>query len=123
MATAIFADALYDPGSGETTRNVAVLLEEGRVSAAGPRDQVHVPAGAERVDAAGLTLLPGLIDLHVHLCSAGQGLDLGESLGTSPTETILQAVGACRRTLEAGFTTVRDAGGTPHGVRMAVEQG
>ena len=123
MATALFADALYDPGTEQTTREVCVLIDEGRIAAAGPRDQVRVPADADRVDATGLTLLPGLIDLHVHLCSRGQGMDMGEMLATSPTETILYAVGACRRTLEAGFTTVRDAGGTPHGVRMAVEQG
>lgn len=123
VATAIFADALYDPESGDTTRDAVVLVDGGRVAAAGSTRAVHVPADAERIDGSGLTLLPGLIDLHVHLCSRGRGLDMGEMLATSPTETILLAVDACRRTLEAGFTTVRDAGGTPHGVRMAVEQG
>lgn len=123
VATAIFADALYDPDSGETTRDAVVLIDGGRVVAAGSAAGVHVPADADRIDGSGLTLLPGLIDLHVHLCSRGRGLDMGEVLATSPTETILLAVEACRRTLEAGFTTVRDAGGTPHGVRMAVEQG
>lgn len=123
VATAIFADALYDPDSGETTRDAVVLIDGGRVVAAGSASGVHVPADADRIDGSGLTLLPGLIDLHVHLCSRGRGLDMGEVLATSPTETILLAVEACRRTLEAGFTTVRDAGGTPHGVRMAVEQG
>jgi imidazolonepropionase-like amidohydrolase len=123
MATAVFADALYDPVTEETTRPATVLVEEGRIAAAGARDQVRVPADADRVDAEGLTLLPGLIDLHVHLCVAGRGVDLGERLATPPSLVILQAVEACRRTVEAGFTTVRDAGGTPHGVRMAVDRG
>ncbi len=122
-ATAVFGDALYDPETGESTPNACVLIEAGRVTASGSRDQVHVPAGAEAVDAAGLTLLPGLVDCHVHLCFAGDGLDLGERLATPPSLTLLQAVVSSARTVEAGFTTVRDAGGTPAGVRMAADRG
>jgi len=123
MPTAVFADALYDPATAETTRPAAVLIDGGRVVAAGRRDQVHIPADAERVDAEGLTVLPGLIDCHVHLCFHGHGLDLGEQLGTPPSLTLLNAVATCRSTLDAGFTTVRDAGGTPAAVRIAVERG
>ncbi len=121
--TALFADALYDPETAETQRQVAVVIEDGRITAAGPRDQVHVPDGAQTIDAEGLTLLPGLIDLHVHLCSTGRGMVPGEILATSPSQVVMEAARSCRLTLDAGFTTVRDAGGTPHGVRMAVEQG
>jgi imidazolonepropionase-like amidohydrolase len=123
MPTAVFADALYDPATAETTRPATVLVEDGRVTAAGPRDQIHVPADAVRVDAEGLTVLPGLIDCHVHLCFHGHGIDMGEMLGTPASLTILNAVASCRSTLDAGFTTVRDAGGTPAAVRMAVERG
>ncbi|MBO0687561.1 MAG: amidohydrolase family protein, partial [Candidatus Dormibacteraeota bacterium] len=123
MPIAIFADALYDPASEEMAGPAAVVVEDGLVVAAGPRDRVTVPADADRVDAEGLTLLPGLIDLHVHLCFQGMGLDLGERLASPASLVVLQAVEACRRTIDAGFTTVRDAGGTPHGVRMAVERG
>jgi imidazolonepropionase-like amidohydrolase len=121
--TAFFADALYDPETAETQRQVAVVVEDGRITAAGPRGQVQVPAGARTIDAEGLTLLPGLIDLHVHLCSTGQGMVPGEILATPPSQVVMEAARSCRLTLDAGFTTVRDAGGTPHGVRMAVEQG
>src|SRR5215831_14642759 len=123
MPTAVFADALLDPATAETTRPATVLVDEGRVVAAGRRDQVHVPAGAMSVDAEGLTLLPGLIDCHVHLRFAGDGIVLGERLASPPSRTLLNAVASCRRTIEAGFTTVRDAGGTPLAVRMAVERG
>jgi len=123
MPTAVFADALYDPATAETVRPAAVLIDRGRVQAAGPRDQVHVPADAERIDAEGLTVLPGLIDCHVHLRSRGNGRDLAEQLQTPPSLWVLNAVPAARATLEAGFTAVRDAGGTPAGVRMAIEQG
>jgi imidazolonepropionase-like amidohydrolase len=123
MPTAVFADALYDPATAETTRPAAVLIDGGTVVAAGARDQVHVPADADRVDAEGLTLLPGLIDCHVHLRSRGNGRDLAEQLQTPPSLWVLNAVPAARATLDAGFTAVRDAGGTPAGVRMAIERG
>jgi imidazolonepropionase-like amidohydrolase len=122
-ATAIFGDALFDPRSGETTRGAAVLIEDGRVRAAGARDSVPVPADARRVDAEGLTLLPGLVDCHVHLRSKGTGRDMNDWLNTPPSLWVLNTVPAARKTLEAGFTTVRDAGGSPLGVRMAIERG
>jgi imidazolonepropionase-like amidohydrolase len=122
--TAVFGDALLDPATGETTRGgVAVLIDDGRVAAAGTRDHVSVPADAERIDAEGLTLLPGLIDCHVHLRSKGTGRDLGDWLATPPSLWVLHTVPAARATIEAGFTTVRDAGGSPAGVRMAIERG
>jgi imidazolonepropionase-like amidohydrolase len=123
MPTALFADALYDPATAETTRPAAVMIDGGRILAAGRRDQVHVPADAQRIDAEGLTLLPGLIDCHVHLRSRGNGRDLAEQLQTPPTMWVLNAVPAARATLDAGFTAVRDAAGTPASVRMAIEQG
>lgn len=123
MLAALFGDALLEPGTGEVTGKSVVLVDGGRVTAAGPRDQVRVPADAQRIDAEGLTLLPGLIDCHVHLGVAGTGLDLGELLGRPPSLSVLQCVDSCARTLAAGFTTVRDAGGTPNGVRMAIERG
>ena len=122
-ATAVFGDALLDPETGDTARHAVVVVEDGRVSAAGARDGIRVPAGAEKVDAEGLTLLPGLIDCHVHLRSKGTGRDLGEWLATPPSLWVLQTVPAARKTLEAGFTTVRDAGGAPSGVRLAIERG
>src|SRR5215472_7453113 len=123
MVTAIFGDAVLDPERAEVTRGAVVIVDGGRVTARGRRDQVHVPADASKVDAEGLTLLPGMIDCHVHLCFAGDGIVLGEMLASPPSRTLLNAVASCRRTIEAGFTTVRDAGGTPAAVRMAVDRG
>jgi imidazolonepropionase-like amidohydrolase len=123
MITAIHGDALLDPATEEVTRNAVVLIEDGLVTAAGSRDHVSVPADAITVEAEGLTLLPGLIDAHVHLRSRGNGRDLAEQLSTPPSMWVLNAVPAARATLDAGFTAVRDAGGTPAGVRMAIERG
>ena len=120
---AFFADALLDPATGETVKEAVVLVEDGRVKAAGRRASISVPADCERIDASGLTLLPGLIDCHVHLTSLGEGLDFALWLTTPPTFELLGAVRAARRTLDAGFTAVRDAAGSPAGVRMAIDAG
>lgn len=117
------ADAFLDPASGSTTRNAVILIEDGRVTRAGKRDGTDVPRDAETVDASGLTILPGLIDCHVHLTSLGEGLDLARELTTPPTFELMRAVRAARLTLDAGFTSVRDAAGSPAGIKMAIEQG
>ena len=123
MIRAVFGDALLDPATGEITRNALVLIEDGRVTRSGARDGTQAPRDAERIDAEGLTLLPGLIDCHVHLCSLGEGLDFARELTTPPTLELMRAVRAARRTLDAGFTSVRDAAGTPAGVKMAIDAG
>jgi imidazolonepropionase-like amidohydrolase len=123
VPAAVLADALLDPASGDTVRDAVVVIDKGRVLASGSREKVQLPADATRIDAGGLTLLPGLIDCHVHLSFLGQGVDLGEILSTPPSLTTLFAVPNAANTLEAGFTSVRDAGGTPAGTRMAVERG
>ena len=123
MITAVLGDALLDPSAAELTANAVVVIEDGVVIASGSRHEVAVPADAARVDAEGLTLLPGLVDCHVHMRSRGNGRDLAEQLATPPSMWVLNAVPAARATLEAGFTAVRDAGGTPAGVKMAIERG
>lgn len=120
---AIFGDALLDPAGGDEVRPAAIVIEDGRVVRSGRRGAVAVPAGARTVDATGLTLLPGLTDCHVHLRSRGNGRDLAETLNTPPSLYVLNAVPSARSTLDAGFTSVRDAGGTPAGVKVAIERG
>jgi len=123
---AVHADGLLDPATGETTREALVVIDDGRVTHAGRRANAQVPRDAETIDASGLTILPGLIDCHVHLTALGEGLDFARELTTPPTLELMRAVRAARRTLDAGFTAVRDAAGSPAGVldeiRAAVEE-
>ncbi|MGA8923112.1 MAG: amidohydrolase family protein, partial [Candidatus Dormiibacterota bacterium] len=105
MIRAVHADGLLDPASGETTRDAVVVIQDGKVTVAGPRSATHVPRDAETVDASGLTVLPGLIDCHVHLTNLGEGLDFARELTTPPTLELMRAVRAARRTIDAGFTT------------------
>ncbi|HEY2596006.1 MAG TPA: amidohydrolase family protein, partial [Chloroflexota bacterium] len=80
-----------------------------------------VPREADVIDAEHLTVMPGMIDCHVHLGSSTWGLQ--ERLLTPFSLIVAHALNHARITLEAGFTSVRDAAGTPRGVKMAVDQG
>ena len=105
-----------------------VLVTGDRIAAAGP--DLAAPAGAETIDLPDATLMPGLIDAHVHLF-------LHPYNETSWNEQVLheplalrtaRAVAAARATLMAGFTTVRDlgtegAGDADQGLKLAIERG
>jgi imidazolonepropionase-like amidohydrolase len=110
-------------GTGADPIDDATLVLDGeRITAAGRAADIAVPRAAAVLEAHGMTLLPGLIDCHVHL-NGQWGYDLLRGLITPPSLSLLYAVPNARATLEAGITTVRDAGGTPAGVKMAVERG
>src|SRR5204862_8188455 len=68
-----------------------------------------------------LPVMPGMIDCHVHLASSTWGIQARLLMPYSLT--IAHALNHARMTLEAGFTSVRDAAGTPRGVKMAIDQG
>src|SRR4051812_10032068 len=116
----ITADRLFD---GDARVVPARLLIDGdRVVAVGAEAQP--PSGASEVAFGGATILPGLIDCHVHL--ADEGLPDGTVRdGESIALRTLRMADHARRTLEAGFTSVRDVGGRDHiefGVRDAARK-
>jgi len=105
-----------------------VLVEGDRIVAVGP--QVSAPAGAETIALPGTTLLPGLIDLHVHLfLHPYNETSWNDQVMKEPLALrTARAVAHARATLMAGFTTVRDlgtegAGDADAGLKAAVEQG
>ena len=129
---AIRAAHLVDPVQGKRLDDVVVLVEGDRVAKVG--SGLAVPTGWETVDLGGATLLPGLIDVHTHLTSQS-GNYYEDQFRRSPIDVAVRAHVYARRTLEAGFTTVRDVGapelvdvalrnaiadGTVEGPRMAV---
>ena len=129
---AIRAAHLVDPVQGKRLDDVVVLVEGDRVAKVG--SGLAVPTGWETVDLGGATLLPGLIDVHTHLTSQS-GNYYEDQFRRSPIDIAVRAHVYARRTLEAGFTTVRDVGapelvdvalrnaiadGTVEGPRMAV---
>ncbi len=122
VPTAILAGRVVDGTGRDPLEQGVVLVEEGRITRMGPRAQVSMPREVNVVDADRMTVLPGLIDCHVHLGLQEQ-IDLARTLMTPPALNFLYCVPNARATLEAGVTTVRDAGLTPAGVRLAVERG
>lgn len=119
---AIVADRLIDGTGADPVVDAAVVWEGGRISAVGPRSRVTIPSDADVLEEDDLTLLPGLMDMHVHL-GLQAGTDYRRIVMTQQTYSLLWSVPNARATLEAGFTTVRDAGLTPASVRTAIENG
>lgn len=103
------AGQLLDVESGRLLPDRAILIEDGRISRIEPAASLPAPAGASVHDLSAHTVLPGLMDAHVHLIGDSDKhgyAGLGESL---PAATLYGAYNA-RLTLEAGFTTVRNLG-------------
>jgi len=119
---AILGATLIDGTGHDPIENAAIVIEGARIRAIGPRAAVSLPPNATVIEAQGKTLLPGLIDCHVHI-GFQSGFNLMRRITTPPSLNIMHAVPNCRATLEGGITTVRDAGGTPAGVKLAVERG
>lgn len=119
------ADHLLDIRSGRLVDNAAVLIRDGRIVAAGSRDSIDAPADVRRVHLPGETLLPGLIDMHVHLTSSPD-YPAYKRLALSETRQAIQGVLHAKRTLYAGFTTVRNVGAKGYGdiaLRDAIRAG
>lgn len=120
-ALVIVADRLIDGTGRDPIQRAAVVIEKGRITASGARSSLTIPADADVLEDDDLTVLPGFMDMHVHLATSGT--NLVRYLMTSPSLALLESVPNCARTLAAGVTTVRDAGNTPAGVRLAAEAG
>jgi imidazolonepropionase-like amidohydrolase len=120
MTLAITNGTIID-GSGDDPLMGTMLIEGERITALGRQNQVTIPRDATVIDAMGGSILPGLIDCHVHFLL--EYPDILRGLITRPSLHLLQAIPRMRATLEAGFTTVRDAGGSPAGLKIAVERG
>src|SRR5204862_5890532 len=113
--TAIKAARLFDGKSESTISDAVVLVEGGRITAAGSR--LAVPAGARVIDLGDATLLPGFIDAHTHVTGESSDNWLADTvtgLRRSVPESAIQATEFARRTLMAGFTTIRDVGSSDY---------
>ncbi|MBS0475423.1 MAG: amidohydrolase family protein [Proteobacteria bacterium] len=102
------AGHLVDPEAGRVLDDRLLRIEDGRVAAITAWSPP--PAGARIVDWSGLWVLPGLIDMHVHLADVGQSANVLEPLLHSVGEIAYIGARNARTTLNAGFTTVHDVG-------------
>ena len=109
---AIVGGLLIDGHEGPPLPGGIVLVDGDRIVAAGSRDALDVPEGAEIIDATGMTIMPGLIDVHVHLDILGHS-DYQHWHGTHrPDYAEMMAVSA-RQLLMSGITTAVDLAGNP----------
>ena len=122
MATlAITGGTLIDGSGRDPLRNATLLIEGERILAAGPASAVTIPKGAQVLDAAGHTVLPGIIDCHVH--GTYRARDMRQHLLNAPTYNVLRSTAVLRETLACGVTTARDMGGADAGFREAIAEG
>ncbi|HEX9484024.1 MAG TPA: amidohydrolase family protein, partial [Gemmatimonadaceae bacterium] len=103
---------VFDAPTGVTHEGWVVLVRGARIAAVGPRDTVAVPAGTQTIALTGTTLLPGLIDAHSHLFlhPYAETPWADQVLKEPLAVRVARATVAARRTIEAGFTTLRDLG-------------
>lgn len=104
------AGRLVDPEHGTVETARLLRVENGRVVAVTPDTGTSLPSGAQVVDWSHYTVLPGLIDMHVHLADADQTNNPAEPLLHSAMEIAYLGARNARATLLAGFTTVHDVG-------------
>ncbi len=119
----VTAARLVDGRGGPPIEPGRVLIDGARIRAVGAA--LEPPAQAERHDFPDATILPGLIDCHVHLADVGEA-DPKDSAGEDDAVRVLRLAQHAARTLRAGITTVRDVGGRYHlefGFRRGVEAG
>ena len=121
----VTADRLLDVVAGRMIERPAVVVVDGRIRAVGRQGEVAVPEGARRIDLAGDTLLPGLIDMHVHLTSDPR---IGGHNDLDVTDAFWAVIGVpnAKAMLDAGFTTVRNVGSPDYAdvaLRQAIDRG
>ncbi|HUE80335.1 MAG TPA: amidohydrolase family protein [Sphingomicrobium sp.] len=122
----VTADRMLDVETGRYVERPAIFIgDDGRVQSIVNAATVQIPAGTRHIDLAGKTLLPGLIDMHVHLDSPA---DIGGYRGLEYTDSFwaMTAVGNAKAMLDAGFTTVRNVGSSNRndvGLKQAIDDG
>lgn len=99
----------------------ALLIDGRTIAAVAPARALTCPPGAQALDVAGMTVMPGLIDCHDHLANLEGGMQARAAI--TPTLAIFKTAQVFHDTLLGGCTSVRDAAGVDLGMKQAVEQG
>lgn len=121
----VLAGHMIDVVDGRVSSDQTILIRGDRIEKIAPRNELPAPDGAEVVDLSNATVLPGLIDAHAHLTGSSKRHGYA-ALGWSSTRSALFGVNAAGRTLNAGFTTVRNLGAGGYGdvaLRDAIDDG
>lgn len=118
--TTLFTNGrVLDTAAGVLRDGLAVLVRDGRIAEVTPG--IAAPADARVIDLGGRTLMPGLIDCHVHVVA--ETLDLWANMIAPSSLAGLRSARVMEEMLQRGFTTIRDLGGADHGLVRGVEEG
>ncbi len=120
----VSADRMVDVIAGRVLDRPQIVVTDGRISAVGAQGSA-VPAGARRIDLPGMTLLPGLIDMHTHITADPRYGGYRELEFTDNFWTVVGVANA-EKTLQAGFTTIRNVGSDNFddvAIKQGIEQG
>jgi len=123
--TLVLTGAKAITGTGQVIDQATVVIKDSLIQAIGESGQVSVPEKAMRVDLTGKTIMPGLIDAHVHLDMHGMPDTYHESLVEDKLRTIRASI-EMANTVRSGITTVRNAGSANFidiAVKRAVDEG
>jgi len=122
MTAVVFRNCtLLDCTGAEPVAGSTVIVEGERIARIARGAEPALPRDAQRIDCGGRTLMPGLTDAHVH-CAIIE-TDPGRARRDAPATTALRIKDVLEQTLDAGFTTVRDAFGLDWGFAQAIERG
>jgi imidazolonepropionase-like amidohydrolase len=123
MSTIILKNATIISGTGaDPIPNGSVIVEGERIREVLPGLPGAMPSGATTIDCRHQTLLPGLIDAHVHVGAVDANI-MEQQRRTYGSLLVIRALKVMQETLDQGFTTLREAGGADPGLREAVRQG
>lgn len=123
--TVAFIDGPVITGDGRILEHATVIVEGEKIVTVA-QGGITLPQNAEKIPLDGMTLLPGFIDAHIHICIDGSPDPITTLLNESETITALKAARAAHKTLTAGVTSIRDMGGRSGidlGLRQAVHSG
>jgi len=113
---------LIDGTGNAPLADAAVVVKENRIHSVGHANGINLPdANITEIDAGGGYILPGFIDTHVHVML--EGVNIARDIVMPFSMRFFNAVNYLKNTIEAGITSVRDAGGADAGVKQAVESG
>lgn len=123
---AIVGGQLIDGTGAAPIPNGLVLIEDGRIAYAGPADGKKVPGNAEVIDAGGASVLPGLMDVHVHISLSAPSDLVREVIARPVGEAAFEVARNLADTVAAGVTTIRTVSDLAHldiAARNAIDQG
>ncbi len=110
---------VLDAVDGKLLDGLAVLVGGGNILEVAP--SIAAPSDAQEIELGGRTLMPGMIDCHMHVVA--ESLDLWSNAIAPSSLAALRSARVMTETLMRGFTTIRDLGGADHGLVRAVEEG